>query len=97
MEEVKKHKYLNNINSMKALFSISEFFNIFGFLIVWCIFIYRAFIFLDLNTIFIFLGYAFIFIINLIIIRVFKEGLESINSLFKHLLQSINEIENKTK
>ena len=100
MQEVKKHEHLNNINSMKIIFSIAEFLNYLGLLIVLCIFIYKSSLvidFLDLATIGFFIIYIIPIIINIIIIRIYKKGFESINSLFGYLLQSINEIENKTK
>ena len=106
MQEVKKHEYLNNISSMKTIFIIAEIFNYLVFLIVFLYFILaisdakHSSIYLDISdplTIVLFIAYMIPIIINLVIIRIFKKGFKSINSLFKHLLQSINELEDKIK
>ena len=86
MQETKKNEQLNNINSIKVIFSILEVLNIFSFLVGWAYFIFLAFTSLDLYIVLIFFGYSVLFIINILIIRKFKKGFESISSLFAHLL-----------
>tara|TARA_Y100001970_G_scaffold284067_1_gene400675 strand:- start:699 stop:971 length:273 start_codon:yes stop_codon:yes gene_type:complete len=86
MQETKKNEQLNNINSIKVIFSILEVLNIFSFLVGWAYFIFLAFTSLDLYIVLIFFGYSVLFIINILIIRIFKKGFESISSLFAHLL-----------